>query len=169
MAIPSVRSILKIKTRSSGSKTCESFKISPPRRQNLFQTSRRSQHLGEYRYQMSNRHLTKAVPPKKRKTYQKTLPKSQARLEQGEKKTGPPKKKTRPIDHPRSWSRAELEDQSSQLQRVNMGTLSTRSSHNSPRGSIRIGKRTLKSRHSRPLVVTMIKDWATRPSILMLS
>ncbi len=65
----SIGSTSKIKTKSSGSKTYESTKTSPQRRQYTCKTSSEDPSSMESKYQMRNRRLTKVVPPKRKKTH----------------------------------------------------------------------------------------------------
>ena len=119
----------KNKIKSSGSKTYESTKTSPQRRQYPCPTSREDPCSMESKYQMSNRRMTKVVTPKRRKTHPKVLSKSRPRSEEGEKKktTRPPKMKKRLKYRPRGQLRAELAELSSQLQRSKKAPPSTRS------------------------------------------
>lgn len=79
---------------------------------------------------MSKRHLKKVVPPSKKKTHKKNLPKSLPEFEQEEEKTGPPKKKTSlKLQYPKG--KAELGELSSEPQKSKKVLLSIYLWHNS--------------------------------------
>ncbi len=145
MAIQSIGSTSKTKTKSFGSRTYESTKTSSQRQQLFYQTSRAYPYSMLCKYQMSKHHLKKVVPPKK-KTHKRSLPKSQPKLKQEEEKTRPPKKKMSPkLQYVKG--KAELGEPSSQLRKREKALPSTHWWRNSPH-YLMIGNKTQKSQPS---------------------